>query len=310
MSSSIQPSDPGFFVALVGAGSLTAAARELAVSPAAVSKRLAQLEARAGVQLVNRTTRRMSLTVEGDTYLRHARRILGELEDLEHQLGAARGRPAGLLRINATLGFGRSHVAPLVSRFVRRFPEVQIQLRLSAEPPSLMEDAFDICIRFGPPPDSRMVARKLADNRRLLCASPAYLARQGIPEQPSELRRHRFIGIRQGDESHGLLRLTDSRSGEPEMVRVQANLSTNDGGIAVQWALDGLGILMRAEWDIHRYLSSGRLVQVLSQYLTPDADIYAISAPRHEATARVREFLAFASQHFKSHPLAEQISQA
>jgi len=237
----------------------------------------------------------MSLTPEGETYLEHARRILAEIDDMERLLGAAKGTPQGLLRVSATLGFGRSHVAPVISRFVKKHPQVQVQLQLSVNPPALTEDAFDVCIRFGAPPDTRVIARRIAPNRRLLCASPAYLARHGEPKLPADLARHNCIGIRQGDEAYGLWRLTAQRGRgqRPEAVKTRGNLATNDGEIAVLWALDGHGILMRAEWDIARYLKSGRLVQVLPQYATPDADIYAVVPQRHQLSARVRAFVDY-----------------
>src|SRR5262245_54839444 len=201
MARTIQPVDLGFFSALAAKGSLSAAARELGVTTPAVSKHLAQIEARLGVPLVRRTTRRMSLTPEGELYLAHARRILGEIDEMEEQLGTSKESPKGLLRVNASLGFGRSHVAPLISRFVRKYPQVEVQLQLSVDPPPLAEDSFDICIRFGTPPDARVVARRIAPNRRLLCAAPAYLAKHGTPKAPRDLARHNCIGLRQGQEA-------------------------------------------------------------------------------------------------------------
>lgn len=300
MGSAIQPADLGFFSVLASAGSLSAAARELGITTPAVSKHLALMESRVGVALVNRTTRRMSLTPEGDVYLEHARRILGEIDGMEELLGVSRSTPTGLLRVNATLGFGRSHVAPLISRFVRKHPKVEVQLQLSVNPPPLTEDAFDVCIRFGAPPDSRMIARQIAPNRRLLCASPAYLARHGMPKVPNDLVRHNCIGIRQGEEAYGVWRLSSGRgkSVTTEAVKTRGNLTTNDGEIAVNWALDGHGILMRAEWDIERYLRNGRLVQVLPQYFTPDASIHAVYPQRHQLAARVRAFVDFVSLSF------------
>jgi LysR family transcriptional regulator, transcriptional activator for dmlA len=299
-TSSIQPADLGFFTVLARAGSLSAAGRELGISTPAVSKHLALMEARIGVALVNRTTRRMSLTPEGELYLEQARRILASIDDLEQQLGVSKGVPQGLLRVNATLGFGRSHVAPLISAFVRKHPAVEVQLQLSVNPPALTEDAFDVCIRFGAPPDSRVIAKNLAPNRRLLCASPAYLARHGMPKSPGDLAKHHCIGIRQGEEAYGVWRLSSGRGRQAtsQAVKVRGRLTTNDGGIAVSWALDGHGILMRAEWDIERYLKSGRLVQVLPQYSTPDADIYAVFPQRHQLTARVRAFVDFLAGSF------------
>jgi len=285
-----------FFSQLLRAGSFSAAGRELDISTPAVSKRLAQMEQRLGVQLLNRTTRRISLTHEGELYLTQARRILGEIEAMEQMVAGALAAPTGLLRVNATLGFGRSHVAPLISRFVKAHPQVQVQLQLSVDPPPLAGDSFDVCVRFGEPPDARVIARRLAPNRRLLCAAPAYLARHGTPKVPGDLARHNCIGIRQGEQAYGLWRLTASK--RTHAVRVRGNLSTSDGEIAVNWALDGHGILLRAEWDIARYLRSGRLVTVLDQYHTPPADIYAVYPQRHQVSARVRAFVDFLAASF------------
>ena len=308
MSAAIQPADLGFFSVLASAGSLSAAARELGITTPAVSKHLALMESRVGVALVNRTTRRMGLTPEGEVYLEHARRILGEIDDMEERLGVSRSTPTGLLRVNATLGFGRSHVAPLISRFVRKHPQVEVQLQLSVNPPPLTEDAFDVCIRFGAPPDSRMIARHIAPNRRLLCASPAYLAKHGVPKVPNDLTRHNCIGIRQGEEAYGVWRLTHGRgkSAKTEAVKTRGNLTTNDGEIAVNWALDGHGILMRAEWDIERYLRNGRLVQVLPQFATPDASIHAVYPQRHQLAARVRAFVDFVALSFTQQAAASK----
>ena len=295
MTSSVQPADLGFFSTLASAGSLSAAARELGITTPAVSKHLALMESRLGVSLVVRTTRRMSLTPEGELYLESARRILGEIDGMEELLGLSKATPKGLLRVNATLGFGRSHVAPLISRFVRKHPQVEVQLQLSVNPPPLTEDSFDVCVRFGAPPDSRVIARYIAPNRRLLCASPAYLSKHGVPKIPNDLTKHNCIGIRQGEEAYGVWRLTSGRgkSATTEAVKTRGNLTTNDGEIAVNWALEGHGVLMRAEWDIERYLRNGRLVHVLPQYHTPDADIHAVYPQRHQLAARVRAFVDF-----------------
>jgi DNA-binding transcriptional LysR family regulator len=295
VTGTVQPTDLSFFSTLAASGSLSAAARELGLTPAAVSKRLTQMEQRAGVPLVNRTTRRMMLTPEGEVYLEHARRILDEIDALSELLGSAKKSLKGLLRVNATLGFGRSHVAPAISRFVNRYPQVAVQLQLSVTPPPLTDDAFDVCIRFGEPPDTRVVARRLAPNRRLLCAAPSYIAEYGMPITPRELVRHNCIGIRQGDEAYGVWRLATGRGAarKTEAVRINGNLTTNDGEIAVKWALDGHGVLMRAEWDVNEYLADGRLVQVLPGFETPGADIFAVYSQRHQMSARIRTFVDF-----------------
>jgi DNA-binding transcriptional LysR family regulator len=294
MSDTVVAADLSFFSTLAASGSLSAAARELGLSAAAVSKHLSQMEARAGVPLVNRTTRRMMLTPEGELYLEHARRILDDIDALSQLLGSARQRPEGLLRVNATLGFGRSHVAPAISKFIRQYPQVSVQLQLSVTPPPLTDDAFDVCIRFGEPPDTRVVARKLAPNRRLLCASPAYLARRGTPNTPHELTRHNCITIRQGDEAYGVWRLISGS--KTESIKIRGGLTTNDGEIAVNWALEGHGILMRSEWDLKPYLRDGRLVTVLPDYDTPNADIFAVYSQRHQLSNRIRSFVDFIAQ--------------
>ena len=290
------PSEMAFFSLLARCGSFSATARELDISTPAVSKRVAQMEARLGVQLLNRTTRRVSLTPEGETYLQHARRILADIDDMEQLVSRTQSTPQGLLRVNATLGFGRSHIAPVIAAFARQHPQVQVQLQLSVNPPPLSEDAFDVNIRFGEPPDARVIARRVAPNRRLLCASPAYLQQRGTPRVPNDLTRHDCIGIRQGDDAYGIWRLTQGR--KTETVKVRGHLSTNDGEIAVNWALAGLGIVMRAEWDVARYLHSGRLQQVLEPYQTPPADIYAVYPQRHQSAARVRAFVEHLAAHF------------
>lgn len=300
MAKGINPSDLGFFSTLASSGSLGGAARELGITTAAVSKRLAQMEGRIGIALVNRTTRRMSLTPEGEVYLEHARKILTEIDDMEHLLWGSKQTPKGLLRVNATLGFGRTQIAPLASEFVKKYPEVDIQLQLSVSPPPITDDLYDVCFRFGNPPDSRAIAKLIAPNRRILVASPQYLQKHGEPKTPGDLIKHNCIGIRQGDEAYGLWRFSNKKlkgKKEPtEDIKIRGNLTTNDGEIAVNWALDHQGILLRAEWDVARYIKSGRLVHILDSYETPDADIYAVYAQRHKASARVSTLIEFVSR--------------
>ncbi|RJG08390.1 LysR family transcriptional regulator [Massilia cavernae] len=291
-------SEMAFFSLLVRAGSLSAAARELNVTTAGVSKRLSQMEARLGARLLHRTTRRIGLTAEGEIYLSNARRILADIEDMEQMITSAGSAPKGLLRVNATLGFGRSHVAPLISAFHKRYPDVDIQLQVTVNPPSVIEDACDVWIRFGEPPDTRVIARRLASNRRLICAAPSYLERHGTPRVPNDLAQHSCIGIRQGEEGYGIWHLSQGQ--RTETVKVRGALSTNDGEIAVNWALEGNGIIMRAEWNIAKYLESGRLRQVLANWDTPPADIYAVYPYQLQTAARVRTFVDFVAEAFAS----------
>ena len=305
MSKLISPVDLGFFIALANAGSLSAAAREQGISPAAVSRHLGLMESRLGIPLVNRTTRRMGLTPEGEVYLEYARKIMGDIEGLENHLLGSTVAPQGLLRVNATLGFGRSHIAPLISQFAHKYPKVDIQLQLSVNPPPSGDDTFDICFRFGNPPDSRSIARFIAANKRIVVASPAYLKKRDEPKCPSDLVKHNCIGIRQGDEAYGLWRFTTSKGKgkslveSTQSVKVRGNLTTNDGGVALSWALGGHGVLLRAQWDVERHLQSGELIQLLTNYNSPDADIYAIYAERHRTSLRVKTLIDFVANAFK-----------
>ncbi|MDH4566100.1 LysR family transcriptional regulator [Pseudomonas sp. BN414] len=282
-------SELAFFTQLVRLGSLAATARELNLTPPAVSKRLAQLEQRLGVRLLNRTTRSISLTAEGELYLVNAQRILGEIEEMESQIASSRAEPKGLLRVNAPLGFGRTHVGPAISSFVARYAEVEVQLHLTDRPINLPDDAIDVAIRFGELPDSRLIARKIAANRRRLCAAPVYLERFGTPESPKDLMRHNCIVLRQNDAAFGIWRF--SRGKQNESIKVRGGLSTNDGEVALNWALEGHGILMRAEWNLASHLRDGRLVEVLGEYETPPADIYAVYLERLNLSAKVSLFV-------------------
>ncbi|HEX7648433.1 MAG TPA: LysR substrate-binding domain-containing protein, partial [Noviherbaspirillum sp.] len=269
----------------------SAAARELDITPPAVTKRLAQLEQRLGVRLVNRTTRTLSLTAEGELYLSHASRILADIREMEEQVASSRDAPKGLLRVNATLGFGRTVIAPLISSFAKRYPDVEVQLQLTDTPINLVEEAFDLGIRFGELPDTRLSARKVMSNRRFLVASPAYLKRFGEPHTPEELAQHRCIVHRQNEDAHGIWRLTKGR--RTETVKVGGTLSSNDGDVVLNWALDGHGILLRSEWDAAKYLASGRLQQVLKDCKVPPADLFVYYPSRRNLPAKVRSFIDF-----------------
>ncbi len=287
-------SDLGFFSLLARQPSLAAAAQALGVSPPAVSRRLAGLEKRLGVRLLNRTTRRLSLTPEGERYLEAGEQILRDLEGLERSLLASRETPRGLLRINATFGFGRRHLAPLISEFARAWPAVEIVLQLTDRPLDLTEHAMDICIRFGVPPDARILARKIAGNRRLLCAAPRYLAEHGSPREPRDLQHHSCIVIREDNTAFNNWPLTDGN--RQALVKVRGPLATNHGEIAVNWALAGHGIVLRSEWDVAGYLRAGQLVRVLEPWVGGAADIHAIYPQRHHLSATVRVFVDFLTE--------------
>lgn len=293
-------SDLAFFVLLVKRGSLAGAAQQMGVTPSAASKRLAALEARLGVRLLHRTTRRLSVTQEGEAYLAQGGRILAELEELEQGLAGSRATPRGLLRVNATLGFGRRHLAPAVAAFLRAYPQVEVQLELSDRALNLAEQGFDVGVRVGGLPDARLSARRLAGNRRLLCASPHYLSAHGTPASPRELAQHRCIVIRESDDAYGTWQLYAGI--RQETVKVRGPATTNDGETAVGWALEGLGILLRSEWDVAPLLRTGRLKPVLPEWSAAPADIFAVYLSRDHLSARVRAFIDFLAERFATAP--------
>lgn len=289
-------SDLEFFVLLARHGNLAAAARALDLSPPAATKRLAQLEQHLGVRLVNRTTRTSSLTPEGETYLHYATHILAELREMEEAVSSTSAVPRGLLRVNASLGFGRTTIAPIVSSFAGRYPQVEVQLEVTDRPVDMVALGIDLAIRFGELPDSTLVARRIMSNRRFLYAAPRYLDVHGTPGTLADLANHRCIIHRQNDEAHGVWRL--EHDGRSEAVKVQGMLSTNDGDIALGWALDGHGILVRSEWDAARYVESGRLRIVLPEFVQPAADLFVSYPQRRHQSARARAFIDYLVDYF------------
>ncbi len=292
-------SDLAFFALLVKQGSLAAAAQQLGVTPPAVSKRLAAIERRLGVRLLQRTTRRIGLTPEGETYLVDGARVLEELEALERTVAGSHAAPQGLVRVSASFGFGRKHIAPTLSKFARQFPDVEVQLALTDRPVNLIEQGLDLQVHVGEPPDARLTARLLARNRRVLCASPAYLKRAGEPATPRELARHACLFIRESDETFGTWHLR--QGARKETVKVRGPLAANDGESVLAWGLDGHGVLMRSVWEAAPMLRSGRLRPVLTEWELPSADIHLIYPPRAQLSAKTRALVDFLLARFEVH---------
>jgi LysR family transcriptional activator of dmlA len=287
-------SDLAFFKLLMKHGSLAATAQDMGITPPSVSKRLAALEARLGVRLLHRTTRRISLTPEGELYLAEGARLLDDMDELEQRVAGAKAQPQGLMRVAASLGFGRLHLAPLLSDFARLYPAVELQLSLTDRPINLVEQGFDLAIRLGDQPDARITARLLARNQRVLCAAPAYLQRAGPLASPRDLLQHQCIVIRERDEIYGTWHL--QKGAQQEAVKVQGQLSSTDGHCALAWALDGHGVLLRSVWDAAPYLRSGRLQRVLPDWAQTHADIYAVFPTRAHLSAKTRALVDFLHQ--------------
>ncbi|ANN78372.1 LysR family transcriptional regulator [Bordetella flabilis] len=282
--------DLRFFLVVVASQSLAEAARTLDVTPPAVTQRLAALERRLGVRLVERGRRRIALTDEGDLLAARGRRICDELGELAEAVGSRRGVVAGHLRILAPLGFGHRYVAPAVARVRRDHPGVTATLTLSDRPARLAEDSWDVMVHIGELRDSALVMQRIAFNRRILCAAPAYLERHGAPARPADLHRHACIALRENDEDVTLWRFTDE-GGKVDSVRIDPVLASTEGGVVCEWALAGMGIVVRSEWDVAAHLREGRLIALLPRWRLPDADVVALLPSREARSARASQFL-------------------
>lgn len=276
------------FARIVSAGSMSAAARGLGLPLSVVSKRLALLEKTVGVRLLQRTTRRQSLTEEGAQFHARVLRILEEVEQAELLLTHSRQEVGGLLRVTAPAEFGVQHIVPIVTDFQRQHPALAIQLELTDAVVNLLETGQDLAIRFGSLQDSTMIARRLAPNYRVACASPAYLAQHGVPAHPSELSRHRCILI--GDQRFAQWRF---QGAEPVTVRVTGAIVTNDGQAAHAFAVQGAGIVLKSIWDVGDDLLQGRLQRVLPAHSMPTAPLQAIVPHSQHLAPRVRAFIDY-----------------
>jgi len=292
--------DLRFFVGVTESGSLAEAARRMDVTPSAVSQRLRQLETRLGLHLIHRSTRRFSLTEEGNLFYARAVELLAELDDLIDSLRMRSGEVAGTLHVRGSLGFGRHHLAPAIADFHAMHPKLMVSLTLSDVVSMADANRFDMIVHIGKLTDSSMVAYPIAPNARFVCASPDYLAGHPAPHQPQELAAHNCIVLRENEEDVTLWRFRKNR--KEVSVRVPAILSSNDGDVVRQWALRGKGLIMRSEWDLAESLATGRLVRVLEDWQLPDADIVALVAQRRGMSGRVKLFLSFLQARFKPVP--------
>lgn len=304
--------DLAFFQCLARAGSLTATARELGLSLSAVSKRLQRLEARLGVSLAARTTRRLTLTAEGERYLARGGAILDDLTELEETLGDHRAELSGPLRINATFGFGRRHVAPLLSAFRARHPRLEASLELTSFPLGLADQGIDIGIRVGEPPDSRLVARRILASRRVLCAAPSYVATMPPLNEPADLARHACLVLREIATDYAVWRFERREApGEERAVKVTGPMASNDGEVIRGLARDGQGIALRSWWDVHEDLAAGRLVELLPGWQGVRADFHAVYDRRRHVPLRIRAFIAYLEQEMPGRvPAQDVLSQA
>ncbi|MBB5217058.1 LysR family transcriptional regulator [Parapusillimonas granuli] len=277
------------FVAVATLGSLSAAARAEGVAPAMIGRRINALEERLGIKLLLRSTRRLSLTSEGEAFLEEAQRILRDLNETEARISQGGIDPSGHLRVTAPAGFGRRHVAPLLPAFIKRHPNMTISLDLSDRLVDLIEERYDCAIRIGDLDDSQIVGLRLADNKRVIVAAPEYLKVHGVPRLPGDLAQHNCLSFgNQGNQARGWLLRQD---GEVRAIRVKGNMACSDGSVLHQWTLDGVGLAWRSLWEVREDLEAGRLVSVLDEYAAPANGIFAMLPERRHLPLRVRAFV-------------------
>lgn len=298
----IQTEDLRLIEALAQSPSLSAAARMLNVTPPALSSRLRKLEATLGLALATRTSRQLSLTAEGERLAREGSALLAQLDALPESFRREDKRLTGKLRIAAPFGYGRHHVAPALARFALLHPDLNLQLDLRETPWPDKHDS-DAVIHVGAVRDSSWIARTLSPNERWLCASPAYLQRHGTPAEPHDLLRHRCICIRENDEDATLWRCqrrskpsappTARRTAARDSVRVSPAYTSNDGSVAREWAEQGLGLVLRSEWDTRDAVAAGRLVRVLPDWAFESAPVTLLVPTRRGRTARLQALMAF-----------------
>ncbi|EOX2433619.1 MULTISPECIES: LysR substrate-binding domain-containing protein [Serratia] len=291
-------SDLRVFVLVARRAGFAAAAEELGVSPAFISKRIALLEKALDVSLLHRTTRRVAITEDGERIYEWAQRILNDVDQMMDELSEVRQAPQGMLRVVSSFGFGRRFVAPALSALAREYPQLELRLDVSDRLVDLVSEGFDLDIRIGDDIAPNLIARKLADNQRILCASPAYLQRHGVPKSVAELAGRACLVIKERDHPFGLWRLQGP--GGEETVKVTGALASNHGEILHQWCLDGQGVALRSAWDVKENIDSGRLVHILPEYFQP-ANIWAVYVSRLATSAKVRVTVEFLRDYFREH---------
>ena len=279
------------FSAVATKGSLTAVASAEGVAPAVIGRRIDALEHRLGVKLLVRTTRRITLTHEGSAFLEDCQRLLSDIANAEASVSAGGVKASGHLRITAPAGFGRRYVAPLVPRFLALHPEVSLSLNLSDRVVDIVNESYDCSVRVGDLPDSSLVSVRLADNRRLCVATPAYLKRAGTPRHPGELSRHECLTLSSdASQTRGWAFTVD---GELVHLRPRGRLDCSDGQVLHAWCSAGLGLAWRSTWEVEQELNRGELISVLDDFAAPPNGIYAVFPHAKHLALRVRLWIDF-----------------
>ena len=279
------------FVAVVDKGSLAGAALEEKVTPVMMGRRIDALEKRLGTKLMHRTTRHLTLTEQGSVFLDHCRKLLEQMEMAEKSVAEGRHKATGHLVVSTPAAYGRLHVAPHAPAFLAAHPEVQISFNLTDRVVDLVREGYDLGIRIGGAIEPSFVAVRLASNRRVVCAAPEYLHRNGMPKTLDDLAQHNCLAFNlQGGQQRGWY---FQQNGKPVIAKVQGNLDCNDGELLHRWASEGLGLAWRSTWEIQAQLASGELVTVLDEYALPHYDIMAVYPQQRHLPAKTRFFIDY-----------------
>ena len=279
-------------------GGFSAAARDLKLTPSALSKMVTRLESVLGVRLLNRTTRKLTPTAEGTLFLARCRRIVAEFEDAEREVGRSREKPRGKLLVHTGVGFATNRIVPAMPRFVARYPEVQVELIVEDRDLDVVRNGIDISVRPGPPLDQSLVARKLGEFERVVCASPQYLARHGVPRSPGELAIHTCVTI---SSLPGRTSWSFQTALGRQVVEVIPGLSATSADSVREFALMGMGIVRMNDFNVDKDIRSGRLVPILvDQYYPERVPMYALYPQDRHRLPRVAVMLDFLSEIFGS----------
>ncbi|HLR77967.1 MAG TPA: LysR family transcriptional regulator [Burkholderiaceae bacterium] len=279
------------FVLVAERGSFAAAARVEGVTPAVMGRRLNALESRLGVQLVHRSTRGLTLTDLGEQFLEQCEQLLRDFDAAESSISADRKAVSGRLVVSAPASFGRQHVAPHIIAFKKRHPGLKLSFNFTDSLIDLVSEGYDMAIRVGEIMNPNYVAIKLYPNRRVICGTPGYFDRYGIPEEPEDLLNHNCLAFNlQGGQQGGW---TFMRDGRTFSLRVDGDLDCNDGELLYDWVKQGLGVGWRSTWEIQAELKSGQLMTVLDDYVAPDYDIHAVYPQQRYLPAKVRYFIDY-----------------
>ena len=293
--------DLQLFCTVARRSSFITASTEMGISPSHVSKRIAMLEKSLGVKLFLRTTRRVSVTGDGEAAFQWAQKILEDVQGMADAFAGLKSDPRGLIRISTSLRLGREHVSPILSLLRKRYTGLEVWLELLDRRVDLVGESFDIDIRIGDVQEPHLIAQKIVDSVRILCAAPAYLERAGTPRSVADLAQHDCLLFRERDQRFGVWRLTGP-DGE-ESVKVTGPIASNHSDIVRQWALEGYGVIMASIWDVASSLESGALVRVLPNHQQP-ADVWAVTSARASSSAKIRVSVEFMKEQLTSGPFA------